>query len=353
MLLVAREQALVTRQQGGWITVYDAGAEKSFKEGCRVAAGLSKKLRSVAIHLSVFDGDILEYGVFDRGHLVDTFNSCPDYFAPSRKSYSRRTEGHPFVLKKYCRSRISDATVARLLQRDDPKWEAHEEERLTGLARALGIDPKRAVTRYSEVLQLGGPKFTAVVGEHRKHTKRVSAKTALLDAVVRQDLGEIRDLLDRKVDVNAVGAHGRTPLLNAVYHPQASAAIVKVLLDAGARVNQSVNVEFIGVGRRYPKRTALHYAAMIAPLGVVKLLIARGADVDRTDANGQTASMLAASVGRSQVVHCLLRAGAGAGPHGSRRGRRHPRYRLSELRTTNQPLKSATRRLASLTRTST
>jgi hypothetical protein len=307
---ISRGQALVTRARASWVTVYDADSERSFREGCRVAAGLSKILDHIVVHMTVFDGDFVEYGLFDRGRILDTFNSSPSYFAPANTAYVRRTAGRADILARCCSSSVRPARVARLLVREDSPWQAEEEERLRLLARALGVQAQRALTRFSEVLRLQTPKCTAVYGARRPARMRVSVSNALMDAVARQNVDLVRDLLCHKLEVNATWPHGRTPLVAAVYHPKAKVELVKALLDAGARVDERLDLELIGVGRVHTNRTALHYAATVAPLPVVDILLEGGAAVDAADAEGTTPLMLSASVGRSDVVKRLLRAGA-------------------------------------------
>jgi hypothetical protein len=61
----------------GWVTVYpdQNGQDKAVSEA--LAAKLPGK---TLIHCLVHDDDIFAYWLFEGGRVVDTYNSCPDYF---------------------------------------------------------------------------------------------------------------------------------------------------------------------------------------------------------------------------------------------------------------------------------
>jgi ankyrin repeat protein len=78
-------------------------------------------------------------------------------------------------------------------------------------------------------------------------------------------------------------------------------AVVRLLLEKGADIDRTT-----GSGR-----TALHLAAMSGHLAVVRLLLEKGADVDGTTSNGQMALHSAAVRGDEAAT---------AGEEGRRRG---------------------------------
>ena len=78
----------------------------------------------------------------------------------------------------------------------------------------------------------------------------------------------VKDLIDRKANVNAASMFGMTPLMYANGLP-----VVKLLLSAGASVKDK---DLTG-------RTALHYAAQQADPDVVRALIKAGASVNARD----------------------------------------------------------------------
>lgn len=157
--------------------------------------------------------------------------------------------------------------------------------------------------------------------------KTLNGLTPLMAASRRADLEAMKLLIANKADVNARSAAGATPLMSAAATGQAAAVklllshgadvnartkknetaladaatagveeTVKLLLDAGAEVN-------VSDARGY---TPLLYAAGsdTMPAGVVKLLLAKGADVS-AKADDETAGMLAAKRGDSEVARLL------------------------------------------------
>ena len=118
--------------------------------------------------------------------------------------------------------------------------------------------------------------------------------TALMAAAATGDTAAVRLLLDHGADVRPRTKRNETALANAA--TTGNEAIVKLLLDRGAEVN-------VADIRGY---TALHYAAGsdTMPAGVVKLLLAKGADTNGK-ADGETPAMLAAKRGDSEVARLL------------------------------------------------
>jgi ankyrin repeat protein len=89
-------------------------------------------------------------------------------------------------------------------------------------------------------------------------------------------------------------------------------AVVKVLLDAGAKADQIVPGPFcvtceLGVG---PNASLLHYAANAESVESAKLLLAKSADVHAADIWGQTALHIAAQRHHVDMVKLLLEHGA-------------------------------------------
>ncbi|MGQ0767554.1 MAG: ankyrin repeat domain-containing protein, partial [Gemmatimonadota bacterium] len=160
-----------------------------------------------------------------------------------------------------------------------------------------------------------------------------SQSTSLADAAMRGDAALVRSLIRSGTPVNTAQRDGMTALHWAAYKGnveiarlviaargstaastrigalaplhlaarEGHAELVKVLIDARADVHL----------RTAEGLTALHYAAMSGPETAVRLLIARGAEVDVSEpAWGHTPLMLAAASGRAAAVRALLKAGA-------------------------------------------
>jgi ankyrin repeat protein len=103
-------------------------------------------------------------------------------------------------------------------------------------------------------------------------------QTALMAAASISDEKRVKDLIERKANVNAASRVGMTALMYANGIP-----VVKLLLGAGASVKDK---DFSG-------KTALYYATQRADPEVVRALIEAGADVNARDDKGRSALQLA------------------------------------------------------------
>lgn len=109
---------------------------------------------------------------------------------------------------------------------------------------------------------------------------------SLIDAINEDNVGVVRDLLDRGVDINALDGNGSSPLVTAVN--KCSFAIMKMLLAKGA------NLEF---------KTKKGATALMESMGIksqsgcsnadriIQTLLEAGANVNAKDKDGQTALM--------------------------------------------------------------
>jgi ankyrin repeat protein len=125
-------------------------------------------------------------------------------------------------------------------------------------------------------------------------------KPALIAAVVANDVDKVRiSLLQKKENPNAVDDRdARTALMFAAAN--GNTEIVKLLLDAGAKINATDSAG----------STALHWAADRGQADVVRQLLAARAPVDLETKRGLTPLMLAATSGNAEIVDVLLAAGA-------------------------------------------
>ncbi len=132
----------------------------------------------------------------------------------------------------------------------------------------------------------------------------------------------VQMLLAHGANVNATDQDGETPLMWALQSPLGREECVALLLAHGANVNtadksgktvlmyavasQSVEVD-VGSSGHQQKGARMWVAA---DPKVVRLLIAKKADLNARDGSGETALMLAASEGRLDLVKLLIEAGA-------------------------------------------
>jgi ankyrin repeat protein len=120
--------------------------------------------------------------------------------------------------------------------------------------------------------------------------------TPLMDAAVAGSVEAMALLLDRGADVNAQNPFGTTALMMSA----TDIAKVRLLLDRGANVNLASK----------QGRTALFVAAMSDPsAAIVKLLIAKGADVRAKDAFQNTILTAAAYGNDLATIRLMLDAG--------------------------------------------
>lgn len=123
-------------------------------------------------------------------------------------------------------------------------------------------------------------------------------------------------LIAHDADINATDREEFTPLHTAAY--QSRREVVELLIRKGAKVNarsrdgstplHKAIVWFAGTRRGH--RALTSEAEITSMMGVVKLLLAGGADVNAADASGVTPLILAASSGQKDLVELLLARGA-------------------------------------------
>lgn len=315
----------VLTAKNGWVSLYEAEVSAQDDDRIReLAGGLSTDLHVAAIAFMVHDSDIACYWLYDDGRLLDQYNSCPDYFDDGDEP-SGPAGGRPDVLVRYCRAGVSQDDLAAILAQET----VFADDVIAGLAAALGIDVKRALSDYRDI---GGPEgpdgddldddggedsggptvsppHTGLLGRvGRRMTEMLGGgpcsatadpqATALVKAAARGDTEEMDQLLGTRMDIDAeapaplpggqpmaglgqlfprgVPEIAMTPLLAAVAHKRRRAA--ERLLDAGADPN-----------RAHPLfGTAVHVATGTGDVDLLRLLVDRGGDVHARSAQGQT-----------------------------------------------------------------
>ncbi|KAK8044398.1 hypothetical protein PG993_004422, partial [Apiospora rasikravindrae] len=127
----------------------------------------------------------------------------------------------------------------------------------------------------------------------------VDTGNTLWDAISRDRLEMVEKLISAKADTNAVGGTYGTNALT-LSAEKGQLGVVKALLAPGADVNSARS--FTG--------TPLQAAARNGHLEMVKVLLSAGADINSTESFGETPLQAAATNGHFETVKVLLSAGA-------------------------------------------
>jgi uncharacterized protein len=156
----------------------------------------------------------------------------------------------------------------------------------------------------------------------------IAADSVVADAAMNGNIAAVRDLIGRKVDVNAPQGDGSTALHWAVYN--GNTELTQLLLAHGASVTATTRLGGLTPVMMAAKNgdaallallldakgdasaansngtTPLMFAAASGKADAVTLLLDRGAGVDAKDTHGQNALMFAASQGRVDAIKVLL-----------------------------------------------
>jgi len=158
-----------------------------------------------------------------------------------------------------------------------------------------------ASREYAQILSdFGFAKVYSVDGGYQSWSDRLrAAGVSPLDETLRQWLTEHGF---PPGEVNAVIANRTTPLMKASH--QGRSDMIRLLVAAGARL-EATNAD---------GNNALWLACVGSHLDVIDLLVESGIDIDNRNDNGATALMYAASSGKAGAVERLLAKGADTTP---------------------------------------
>jgi ankyrin repeat protein len=160
-------------------------------------------------------------------------------------------------------------------------------------------DPRGGATPLMYAAAVGSVETMSrlIVAGANVNATNATGATALMWAATEMD--KVRLLLSRGADVNIASKRGRTAL-QAAARSDASAPIVRLLLDAGADPK----------GTDAAKANTLHVAALGNDIETIRLVINAGADVDGVDFAGFTPLIHAAANRNLDAVRLLLARGA-------------------------------------------
>jgi WD40 repeat protein len=122
---------------GGWVGVYP---ENHGQDEC-VAEAIASRFPGTVLYVMVHDSDIFAYSFFRDGRLIDSYNSCPDYFGESDES--EECGGRPEVFRDLLPDEAAVQQLAELLAADNPVF---AEDSLQHFADILGLP--NALTSY-------------------------------------------------------------------------------------------------------------------------------------------------------------------------------------------------------------
>jgi hypothetical protein len=282
-------RALVTDSKDGWTTVYDERSDSQDLEVLReLAKGISLKLKTAVIATMVHDSDIFVYLIYERGKLIDQFDSKPDYFGPVSEAQNKEWRGDFAKLIPYAKKKSSIQDFRRAAE----KAHVFEEERAVEFSLLFGIEPSRAQTGF-KYLQETKHEFTLV---HAKGHSEDQAQLVL--AVSRGDVAKVKELLEKGTPPHQKDRFGE-PLL-VITGRRGNSEIARHLIAHGADPFAHIT----GGG------DALWSAAAHGREEIVAHLLEKTRGNLKLAPSLQTALAAAVMAGHTQIVRDLIAAGA-------------------------------------------
>jgi Ankyrin repeats (3 copies) len=306
--------------QNNWTSFCDAEAsnqdESRIQEiGTRVSDLLGQPLIAFMVH----DSDVACYWLFDKGNLVDSFNSEPDYFEESDDA-AGPSGGDPSVLVKYCQKTTTVAKLSSILA----KKPVFAEQTIEKLARALGIPADRAISDFHDIADgdLADPmpeiddeddegeidpndilasnegllkQLASLMGQAPRNDQVDPTSQRFVQAAATGDLETLQLLLSQGVspdcEAPAAAMQGQSPVPAMLMGSMpARSALIAAILN-----NQTSAVQFLleqnaNVDKVHPLYGAPIHAAVIGGnVDVLQLLIAAKANVQQPNAQGMSA----------------------------------------------------------------
>jgi uncharacterized protein len=189
-------------------------------------------------------------------------------------------------------------------------WEAAfhgnvaEVSRLIELNANVNFADARGFTPLMAAAQNGHIQVVQILLDHKATINAQASKSdnifALISAAGNGHEKIVQLLLDKDANPNMVNAEGITPLMIAAQNGYLGT--MQALLEHGANPAMQARNKFATF--------ALRQAACKGNAAIVRLLVDKGAPIDMADAQGVTSLILAAQLGRLEVVQILLDCGA-------------------------------------------
>lgn len=174
---LTRDGAYVSPEKDGWVTVYLKASEDQSDEGGRIAAGLSKMLKTDVIAFLVYDSDIAMYWLYRNGELLDQFDSAPDYFEEKEFGQSDAgLGGDPDTLLPLCVPGTTRKQLEEVLHPSDG-YPLMAEDIVEQLSKLLGIDDLRSNLGFT-YFEMEGEEIVPDVAEFEPIGKGAERKEA-------------------------------------------------------------------------------------------------------------------------------------------------------------------------------
>ena len=146
------DRTILVGPPGRWIAVYDEATEgQDPKLLDALATTLSRALESDAVSILVHDSDVLELRLFERGKLIDSFNSNPSYFGRVSAKLRAAGRGQADRWKKL----LTEGATVEQLRKEWMEERTFADDTLRNTAALIGIDPLRASVGYRYALEEG------------------------------------------------------------------------------------------------------------------------------------------------------------------------------------------------------
>jgi ribosomal protein S18 acetylase RimI-like enzyme len=131
-------EARVTGPLNGWVVLYSELTDRDRQARERVASELSNATAAVVCTLAVEDGRVVRFVFYERGSVVDEYQSVPEYFGPLPPGDITALSANPTVVARLTGAdRASVRAVARTAS--SPSDLPPAPELLLQLAEVLGL----------------------------------------------------------------------------------------------------------------------------------------------------------------------------------------------------------------------
>ena len=150
-----RRKAFVSPTIYGHTVVFDQAVdEQDTRANERFGQAITEKLSCSALAAALHDDDVLYLWLFEKGQILDHYDSLPGYFDPHAEAGSPRGGDSVLLCKAFdrpdCQERVEQLLRASLLEGELPEV-LGELERHQALASELGIPRCVAGLGYSAI----------------------------------------------------------------------------------------------------------------------------------------------------------------------------------------------------------